>query len=230
MHVTNDPSSKNKKYIEIKPKIVISPWEKPKIEIEAKHPISTPLLHDFIVSIIHHSAKEVFPLMRNIPQLNNSKLYKDYCLEKSLQEWIINQKKSIYDPSVRKYTSTITNSTKADAIWLFRSTKYENNILFKDVVVHEVKTGHYDLKKVFDHYLSTYHKATIDGEYVSIRLYIWAWKYHIEQQLPIDIIDDTGRMKIEFKKGSLKQIELEYLLPLIKENLFKLANKLEGDI
>jgi hypothetical protein len=222
------PSRSENRYIEIKPKQLA--WMKPKHEIEAKRPLSNPHLHDFIVSILHHSAKDVFPIMGTIPELNNSKLFREYELEKSLQEHIINKYVTIYNPETHKYHKELAHSAKADAIWFFRSTKYENNIVFKEVVVHEVKTGHYNLLNVFENYLSEYHKATIDHTYVAIRLYIWAWKNFIDVQDFEYACSRNDRLPIENKKGCIKQLPIEYLLPIVKEKLFKLANNLEGDI
>lgn len=231
MNEPKDTSSQTEPiYITIPPKQFF--WGKPKPEIEAKTPISDPVLHDFIVSILHHHHRDVYPIMGKIPDLNNSKLFRsnEYIIDKSLQEYIISHKEKVWDKEKNRYVSQISPSVKADAIWIFKSTKYENNIIFNDVVVHEVKTGNYVLNDVFEKYFGTFHKATIDQRWSSIRLYIWAWKKYIDNQLSYDFYNKEHRITIERKKGALKELPLEHLFPIIKQNLFYLTSRVEGDM
>lgn len=258
---TNDTTAHSeKRYIEIKPKQ--PSWLKPKPEIEAKPPISSPLLHDFITSLFHHYHNDVFATFYNIPKLSNSKLLKQCVIDKSYQEYIVNQKT---DQFKRPY-----NSAKADAVWELRTVSNPNspgfnNTLYNEIIIHEIKTGKYSLQDTFSRYmkchmsesdianandrcdafrkqvgitkpsdyLGEYDRCIINGRSVIIRLYIWAWKKHIDSQpiLELDARDiNDRRIAKKIKMGRLKQIELEYVLPLVKAKLMKLANNLEGDL
>ena len=224
------PSAIEKKYITIAPKKFH--WDKPKPEIESKRPVSNPLLHDFIVSILHHKAKTIYPLLRNIPQTSGSKIFKDdtWHYHKSLQEYIINRGSWKHMEDMK--------SAKADAVWIFNKelwNEYPDGKTLCEIryaVINEVKTGSFSLNSVFEHYshkrASSFSKENIDHCTSHIRLFIWAWKKFIEDdQQNKDTYNE--QLKIEIRKGNVKTIELEHILPVIKENLFKLANDIEGE-
>lgn len=224
-------STTEKKYITISPKQLS--WMKPKPEIEAKRPISNPLLHDFIVSILHHKASRVYPILRNIPQTSASKIFKDgsWKYHKSLQEYIINRGSWRDMENMR--------SAKADAVWIFNKeiwNEYPDGRTLCEIryaVINEVKTGSFSLNSVFEHYshtsMSSFSKENIDHCTSHIRLFVWAWKKFIDNDKEYGD-PYSEQLKLEIRKGNVKTIELEHLLPMIKENLFKLANDLEGDI
>lgn len=154
--------------------------------------ISHPVYHDVVKSILHHNAREVLEVCRKIPALSNSNLFTKGRWEfKSADQ-------------ERLAVTTYRSRSKYDAIWELNS---KENPAFYYYVIHEVKTGAYDINEVFEKYYS----------WQSSQIWVWAW--HHEHKF-----SQTTNPKI---KRAVRQVDLEYLTPMVRNYLRMFLTRIE---
>ncbi len=128
--------------------------------------ISHPVFHDFVKSLLHREYEQVYNICSGVPTLNSSNLFRKnvYALSNADQEVMMN-------PRFR-YVG------KADALWIFTSTRETYPQHERYIVLHEVKTGAYDIEEVYRKY---YSEPISNGQ-----IWIWAWNIHHERNNPTD--------------------------------------------
>lgn len=158
--------------------------------------ISHPVFHDFVKSLLHRDYEQVYELCKEIPKLNGSNLFKKgaYVLSNADQEVIVH-------PTFRKIGKT-------DALWFFTTTRDQYPKSEKFIVLHEVKTGSYNVDEVFRKYYS----------YSNSQIWIWAWHAH-------HLRNEIRNKKIQ---RSVRQPDLEYLLPMCMAYIAWFAESLDG--
>lgn len=154
--------------------------------------ISHPVYHDIAKSILHHDAPNVLALCKTIPALSNSNLF-------TKGKWEFRTA-----DQERLAVTTYRSRAKYDAVWELNS---KENPAFYYYVIHEVKTGSYDINEVFEKYYS----------WQRSQIWIWAWHDQHRYTLPAD-------PKI---KRAVRQVELEYLTPMIRNYLRMFLTRVE---
>lgn len=143
--------------------------------------ISNPIFHDIIKSIIHFDCDEVYKICKNIKGLKDSRIFTNtfWEFDKSDQEYLVE--------------TTRMGISKADVIWSFKSKEkaYPPNPHYR--IVHEVKTGEYDVAKV-------YGKAYT---WSNSQVWIWGWQVHHDRNIPFGLL-----------AKNVKQIDINILKPL----------------
>lgn len=124
--------------------------------------ISHPIFHDIIKSIIQFECEDVFEICKTLPETKDSRIFKSgyWEFKESHQEHIIETQRTPF--------------AKADGVWIFRTRQnvYPSNQEYR--IIHEVKTGKYDLTKV-------YAKAYA---WQGSQLWIWGWPTRHLQNMP----------------------------------------------
>lgn len=126
-------------------------------------------------------------------------------------------------------------SGNIDVLWVL-----EGGRKGKRFVLHEVKTGNYDVIKVIKKYRKNHYSTSIEGGGISptqtnAPLYIWAWKEHHES---IDILPEWVTFRIgkyqhnkDFepaklvKRGAVRLLPLEWLCPILEEKIKEFYNE-----
>lgn len=164
---------------------------------QIKKIISNPIFHDTLKSLIDHYYVDVFNVCKTIPVLKNSKIFKPNAF------WKLNEKRQehILHPKFR-YLS------KADAVWFFTpsrqptATDYQLNIDVPYHIIHEVKTGGYNIDEVFHKY------------YMGLDSQIWIWGWN---KINVDTFPENNTKAFRrYKQGFIKKLDIEFLLPLLQ--------------
>lgn len=139
--------------------------------------VSSPILHDIIKSELNHNSNAIYNLCKEIPAIKNSNLFKkDYWEFKEARQEQLN---------IRYY--------QADGVWFFDGQQNDNYY-----IVHEVKTGGYDIDGVYKKY-----RTGMSGQ-----IWIWGWKQ----------INDSKTLGKEYQR-KIKLIDIEYLKPILIKDL-----------
>lgn len=164
-------------------------------------PIHNPLFHDLIKSLLDHYWKHAYEICKNTPQLKKSKLFR------SDAYWKLCSKQQEYP---------FDWGTRADVVWFFApdcdTTTTPHPPEPRYCVIHEVKTGTYDIDDIFRKYYNGSHS----------QIWIWGWNELNKESFP----NKNGHAFKLYKRGHIKKSDIEYLLPLLKLKFPEL--KLEG--
>jgi hypothetical protein len=177
---------------------------------------SDDFFHDIIKSLLHRRYQEIFEICKTIPITKNSTLIKgskSWAFQKPDQEVLTSSK--------------FRNYAKMDDIWYFgysderikyfvENSSYEiQNILSrKYLIIHEIKSGFYTLEDVYGKYYSG----------MDTQIWIWAWeKYH---KMALSMAKPEPLKKV--KHGAIKQINIEYIIPMCIDELERTLNKLKA--
>lgn len=157
--------------------------------------VSNPLLHDIVKTFLVRDAKNILSFCSTLPGIKKSRIFRPespHIFDNAREEWFTDGLNS----NVKHYP--------ADAVWKFR----RDNIYPSYYIIHEVKTGNYDLEtEMAKHYIHHNH----------VQLYIWSYKkYH-----------DLNTKK---PYSYVKLVDINKLRPYITYNLKKLLKVWNGDI
>ena len=188
-----------------------------------------PYLHELFKAVILYDAPKVKKILaREI----GGKLMKEWELDKAYQEIAPASKWEKYNGNI-------------DILWSLLKTKfYEKERIDKRVILHEIKTGAYDVVEVIMKYRKSHYSPTGDYKGQGFRattrdapLYIWAWKkYHDSAEIPLETtklhigeyIDDENILhsfdkdfnaEILIKRGGVRRLPLDWLLPILEERM-----------
>lgn len=132
--------------------------------------ISNPILHDIIKSELTFRADEISKLCKGHPTLKKSNLFtKSYWQFKEARQEQLN----------KRYR-------QADCVWFYDGP--ENNNYY---VVHEVKTGYYEVSEIYEKY-----KTGMTGQ-----IWILGWKF----------INDSKADAVKQFGGKVKTIDIEFI-------------------
>jgi len=160
--------------------------------------IGSPILHDHFRSIIHHRHDEVKHLLAE--NNKHSKLLNEWVISRSYQE----------EPPSREKERYKKNTKVADVVWVLKHPmRYELGVRR---IIHEVKTGVFDLNETIERYRGKhYYEDEIGGFSAACStncpLYIWN---NIETDTTL-----TDNDKDLIRRGAVKLIPLELLGPLL---------------
>jgi len=159
-----------------------------------------PHLHDFFCSILDYDAERVHSLLKKQKEFARSKLIQRYHIVYKRKELPVYHWKD----EKRRYP------TFADVVWILR----RNDNRTTAAIIHEVKTGAYDIEEVFRKYndrvarTSRYHPLRHD-------IMIWAWLEQHKKNLK-RASEDTLRA---IRNGKIRLVPLELLIPLATERI-----------
>lgn len=163
----------------------------------------SPYLHDFFTSILHYDHKAVLGALRK--SYPNWKLVKDYQITYSREE-----------PPVRR-------GLFGDVVWQMVKTKHGR--MYPKTVIHEVKTGNYSLEEVWQKYRGSSVRIRGEDHYVN-SIFVWAWE-EIHRKNLEDASDDLLR---QIRKGVLRMVPLEILLPIAITRIKELENVFQANL
>lgn len=176
-------------------------------------------LHELFKAVLLYDALDVKKILaREI----GGKLMREWKLERAYQE-------ISPTPERERYSGNI------DILWVLEKEKKG-----KRFVLHEVKTGSYDVVEVIKKYRKSHYSATVEGGGISptqtnAPLYIWAWKKHHKS---IDIPPEKVTLRVGkyqlnkdfevaklIKRGAVRLLPLEWLCPILEEKINEFYNK-----
>ena len=132
--------------------------------------ISNPILHDIIKSELTFRADEISKLCKEHPTLKKSNLFtKSYWQFKEARQEQLNHR-----------------YRQADCVWFYDGP--ENNNYY---VVHEVKTGYYEVSEIYEKY-----RTGMNGQ-----IWIWGWK----------LINDSKADTIKQFGGKVRTVDIELI-------------------
>lgn len=149
--------------------------------------LSDPLLHDNIKGLLNYHYNEVFHYCKTSNVFKGSNFF-------TKSTWTL--KKTDIEYFFEK------TPKRADCIWyLERTGTYPTDRFY---IIHEVKTGKYNLQKVYkDHYIGN-----------NSQIWVWAWlNIHLNQK-------ETPR--------NVRLVPIEIIQPLVIKNLRYITNVLEA--
>lgn len=176
-------------------------------------------LHELFKAVLLYDAPEVKEILgREI----GGKLMREWKLERAYQE---------ISPAYEweRYNGNI------DVLWVLEGGK-----MGKRFVLHEVKTGNYDVIEVIKKYRKSHYSASANGGGISptqtnAPLYIWAWKKHHES---IDIPPERVTFRVGkyqrnkdfeptklIKRGAVRLLPLEWLCQISEEKIKEFYNE-----
>ena len=105
---------------------------------------------------------------------------------------------------------------RGDVVWVITKRDKKFGKLCKDAILHEVKTGHFDINEIFHKY-QNYHTpyGSVAGH---TYLWIWGWREKLIEQLP----DREVRRKMRYG-GYIRLLPLEIIFPLVKRKISELG-------
>jgi hypothetical protein len=148
--------------------------------------VSNPILHDIVKSFLVRDAQNILSFCSTLPQLKRSRIFlpeSPHIFNDSREEWFYN---GIHYPH--------------DAVWHFIAPSHPSLGNPSYVIIHEIKTGSYDIHKEMDkHYIHHNH----------VQLYIWAYK---------DAHKENERIPYSY----VKQLDINLLRKYISSNTIRL--------
>lgn len=160
------------------------------------------MFHDIVKALIHYKWKDVFEVCRTIPSLKTSSIIKN-------KYWVFDS------PDQEYLTHTSFRAlSKIDAIWFFKATDNPHP-QGKYRIIHEIKTGRYDIDEIFEKYYSG----------MGTQIWVWGWKEQNAAAIPTD-----PKCTAKIAQGMMKKIDIEYLVPLICPYLKEFYRLLDGDV
>ena len=169
--------------------------------------MATPILHDVIQSILTYNYHEVQEIIR-----------KTYPRWKLFSNWEVVEARKEY-PLYRVCGGacgyTLERKYLADVVWLMSCVRSEG---VGKYVVHEIKTGDFDLDLEIKFYAETRvsfsQRKDILKDHVTgfATLCIWARRDVIRDQL--EKLSDFGKVKVRY--GYVRLLEIELLYPVIE--------------
>ncbi len=151
---------------------------------------SHPILHDIVKSFLVRDAEYILKtICPTIPDLKYSRIFKPTTPHKffdAREEWFVDG---------FRYP--------ADAVWRFKSIYKPNDTIPSYYIIHEVKTGNYDLETEMEkHYVHKNHTL----------FYIWAHPYY-------------HRRNPKVPHSYVKQIDINVLQPYIIKNTIEILKQ-----
>ena len=136
-------------------------------------------------------------------------VYKNW---KLVQDWKIVRVHQEY----RLYSRKTKERKKADVVWEMALAKAE--LSHRIHIVHEVKTGHFDINEVFYDYADfrTYKSDVAGGAY----LWVWGWEKVIKKQTPSKSVENRIRYG-----GRIRLVPLDLIFPIVKVRLEEIGFK-----
>ena len=149
-----------------------------------------------------------------------------------LKEWVLDR---VYQ-EIAPAKSWERYNGNCDVLWVLKYPDREE--IGHRIIIHEVKTGHYDVAGV----IAKYRRSTFSpGGYAAgnarptstnTPLYIWAWqKYHASNNTPIERVTlrigkyqynkDFDVQKI-IARGGVRLLPLDWLLPILEREMEKI--------
>ena len=174
----------------------------------SKECISHPLIHDLFKSTLTY---HYFKVIGKIYHPVNSSIFtndKQWLLSRVQQERYIKSQKEYNKPYVY-------GGGYLDCVWEFDQI-HETLGLRKNLyrIFHEVKSGMFDPNDIFEKYSSKYYKKHFKVFGSNSQFWIWAWEHHINNV----VLTNEDAIKL-YKRGVLKFIPLEYILPIVIDEL-----------
>ena len=125
-------------------------FEQKKKKLIISHPkdeavIASPLLHDMFKSIITHYPAECIEVFKTIPRLKNSKIFSLWSLVRSeeecqcIEEIYIDDDRARFGKIKKKFTR------KYDVVWFFEKYTTIEGGPIHHRIIHEIKSGHYNI-------------------------------------------------------------------------------------
>ncbi|MHC1635480.1 MAG: hypothetical protein ACXQTS_02500 [Candidatus Methanospirareceae archaeon] len=109
---------------------------------------------------------------------------------------------------------------QADVIWLLRRVNRDGYLL-RAVVVHEIKTGNFEVNDVCGRYEGRY--AVSKSKRGTRFLWIWGWEEVIEGQQ----LDERFASRVRYG-GYIKLVPLDIIFPIVKRRLREIGFKEGG--
>ena len=157
-------------------------------------PIASPYLHMLFKAVLIYEAESI----KKILKLKiGGKLLTDWELADTIEERV----------GGKAWKEQEISPRQADVIWILQHPKRED--LGTRIIVHEIKTGSFSILEEFTRYRSSRYKCRNDTRYTragttNSPIFLWVWQKNFEE------------LPKEAKQGSFKQLQLEWLLPILK--------------
>ena len=113
--------------------------------IDTTRKLSKSILHDIIKSCINYYPHEIIEICKTIPSVKNSNILKETCWS------FVESREEV--PNVKQ--------RQADVVWF-----YKDKDLNPFYIVHEIKTGAYDIDEIYKKY------------HTGMTVQIWIWSLH----------------------------------------------------
>lgn len=156
-----------------------------------------------VKALIHYGYKEVFAQCKIIPSLNKSSLLKN-------EKWILESRDQEYLTPTK-----FRPLSKIDVVWFFRHHDPRYSDVHKYRIIHEIKTGRYDIDEIFNKYYSG----------METQIWIWGWHKFNAVATPTD-----PKCVAKVKQGLVKTADIEFLVPMICPYLKRFYDALDGDV
>ncbi len=169
--------------------------------------ISNPILHDIIKSELDHNKEEILSICKHIPCLSQSNLIKNPV------------RKNLVSIQEHQYNSKQRYNIKFDCLWVFTNEDIKTTPINEIVdrgfkVIHEVKTGNYDLDEITNKYYTG----------MSSQIWIWGWREKHLKNLPLGDPITFGHKKL--REGQIKLLNIENLVPIITRDINTIHTRL----
>jgi hypothetical protein len=187
-------------------------------------------MHDIFKAIIRYYPDEVFALVKD---KFNSKVFETRHIVSAKDEVMLFDKYDFVDWNEFAALSSRPNNSGwyelrnridnklrhakyADCSWSLASPEDPQTYHF--TIIHEIKTGKFDINEVIDKYNNLYvysYRRTGGRSHVTegAPLWVWAWHDKINEQTP------NKQWSSKLKRRSVRYFELEWITPLVVEKI-----------
>ena len=161
--------------------------------------ISHPYLHELFKACLLYDAGEVIRKLHfHFPSW---KLARYWAVKSSHQEFRILRSPWVADDEPK--------ARKGDVLWILRKRKHRRS--YETSILHEIKTGDFDVNEVFYKYRDY---RTPFGNVGGITyLWIWGWDEILNTQQPDKIV------KHKIRYGRVRLLPLEIIFPIVKRRM-----------
>ena len=168
--------------------------------------ISHPYLHELFKACLLYDAEEVVRKLR--PYYPSWKLLRYWSIKSAHQEFRV-----LRNPWA-EVSDNEPEARKGDVVWVLRKRKHGR--LYVTAILHEIKTGDFDINGIFCKYRN--YRTPFGNVGGTTYLWIWGW----EEVLNTQRLDEEVRRRMQYRK-SVRLLPLDIIFPIVKKRVRELG-------